>query len=569
MSKADKVMLLSVAAILLAATGFADEGAKVADERLLDVLPPERGAPAFTEAQNAQGFALWWGDHASPFYERMPPSEADLAREPVCQSPPGEHEPLVLGIWGLRDLGASGLWVRETPFALKVMTVQYQDRAVPPPPVEGRRRVGIPEWLPEQATARIEAGRNTVFWIDVSVPEDAKPGDYQGLLWLVVHEREIVDKDTGGRIFKIPFTVKVLPIKLPRAKIAFGMYFRPGATTLQREAYRTREMLETYYRDMAAHGMTSATVYVYGGNFHDQEGNVVLEGKPDALVIDAMRDAGLVRPDVPIMLLGGIGNLSADKLKALAPKLAAAAKERGWPELLYYGPDEPTFDDERGKRCIEVFAQLQPLRPAVRIVTAISGKSAEYFAKDLDVWEVHNGEITPDLARLCRERGDKMWTYDCRHRGTNPTFNRFYPGLYTWALGLKGNFLWCYTEHYSWEGDRFAVFNYVLPGLAGPVSSVGWEERREGVEDYRTLTMLEDCIAKKPSEAAAQEAKAWLDALRKRVDWNTWHSEPPTRYGWDAPDLYSQCPNFAPTEFNEIRTKAREYVIALEAAPTP
>jgi len=157
-----------------------------------------------------------------------------------------------------------------------------------------------------------------------------------------------------------------------------------------------------------------------------------------------------------------------------------------------------------------------------------------------------------------------MWTYDCRHRGTNPTFNRFYPGLYTWALGLKGNFLWCYTENYAWEGDRFATFCYVLPSLGGPISSVGWEERREGIEDYRTLTLLETCIAEKPDDPAAKEARAWLDGLRKRVDWNTWHSEPPMRYGWDAPDLYSQCPNFAPAEFNAIRAKAHEYIIALQ-----
>jgi len=552
-----------VLGVVLAASAMLGAQEKETSEAdLLKVLPPERQAPAFSAEHQKGGFALWWGDHAAPFYEKTPPSEGDLERKAGCVTPAGEHEPMVLGVWGLRDLGTCGLWIKETPFPLTIMTAHYDDRVVPPPPVAGGRRIGIPEWLPRQATARIEAGRNTVFWIDVDVPEDAEPGKHEGLLWLVVHEREIVDKDPGGQIFKIPFTVEVLPVKIPRADIAYGMYFRPFARYLKRPEYRTPAMMDAYYRDMIAHDHTSATIYVYGGSFHDAQGNVVLDGKPDAGVIDRMKELGLIHPDVPIMLLGGIG-LKGEAAKAYAPKLAAAARERGWPELLSYAPDEPSYEGERGETCIKGFNELQALRPALRLVTAINEKSARYFAKQLDVWVVHNGGISPDLAKLCDETGAEMWSYDCQHRGTNPTFNRFYAGLYTWALRLKGNFLWCYTENYSWEGDRFAVFNYVLPNGGGPVMSVGWEARREGIEDYRTLRALEKRVAEKAGDPAAAEAEAWLDDLRSRVDWETRGKSPAERYGWDAADLYSQCPNFAPTEFNEIRAKARDFLMKL------
>ena len=555
------VLLALSASEVYGQTEKADAADRIPDKVLLRVLPPSRKAPAFGKDDRNNGFALWWGDHASPFYEKTPPTPDDLERKPHCVTPPGEHEPIILGVWGLRDLGTAGLWIKETPFPLTIMTAHYDDRAVPPPPVKGRRRIGIPCWLPRQATARIEAGRNTVFWIDVDVPDDAEPGTYEGLLWLVVHEREIIDKDPGGRIFKLPFTVDVLPLDLPPADVAFGMYFRPMMSTMEKKEYLTPEMLNAYERDMAAHDHTSATVYVYGGNFHDPDGNVVLDGKPDAAVIDRMIANGLVRPDVPIMLLGGI-NLDPEKAKAYAPKLAAAARDRGWPELLYYAPDEPSYEGERAAACIAGFKAIQPFRPALRLITAISEDSARYFAKDLDVWVVHNGGINPDLQKLCDDTGAEMWTYDCRHRGTNPAFNRFYAGLYTWALRLKGNFLWCYTEGYAWEGDRFATFPYVLPSLGGPVTSIGWEARREGIEDCRTLATLEKRIADNKS-ATAVEARKWLDDLRSRVDWNTWGKAPATRYGWDAADLDSQCPNFAPADFTEIRAKARQYLIAL------
>ena len=530
----------------------------------LRVLPPFGQAPEFSQRQWKEGHAIWWGDYTTPFFEKQPPSSSDLRRASVCQTAAGESEPLVLGIWGLRDAGMVTLEVEECEFPIDIMASEFQERVVPKAPTQGRRRMGIPYWLPRQATTRIEAGKNTVYWLTVRVPQGTPAGVYEGKLSLLLHERGRVDshyeRHELPRVL-LPFSITVLPISLPPAQIAYGMYFRPR--TLD-ERYQEKALMRQYYRDMAAHDHTSATVYA-PDSICDDFGELRLEGKRTTEIIEEMLADGLIHPEIPVMLLGGIGRLDEPAAKKFTALLQTECRRRGWPELLIYAPDEPASTGERGPGCIDEFNRLQRFRPGCRLVTAISFESARYFSKQLDVWVVHNGGIDQELKALVGEVGAEMWTYDCCHRGTNPTFNRFYPGLYTWALGLKGNFLWCYTDYepIGWEKERCTPFNYVLPSDTGPVSSVGWETRREGIKDYRYLCALEKLLSEQSGSRAAEEARVWLEKLASRVRWNTDADRPEPSERWDERDLYSQCPEIAAAEFSQIRAKLIELILSL------
>jgi len=534
------------------------------DADKLKVLPSVRQVPEFSQNQLAEGYAIWWGDYTTPFFEKQPPSLSELKRTSVCETTAGEYEPLVLGIWGLRDAGMVTLEVEESEFPIDIMTVEFHERAVPPAPIEGGRRLGIPYWLPRQATSRLEAGKNTVYWLTVHVPEGTEAGVYEGKLSLFLHERGRVDSHYDRHqlpCVQLPFSIKVLPLSLPPAEIAYGMYFRP---LFLDKIYQEKRLMRLYYQDMAAHGHTSATVYA-PDSICDENGELQLEGKRTTEIIEEMLADRLIRPDIPVMLLGGISDLDETAAKKFATSLKTECQRQGWPELLLYAPDEPAYTGERGQSCIEGFNRLQRFRPDNRLITAISADSARYFAKQLDVWVVHNGGIDTELKMLAQEVGAEMWTYDCQHRGTNPTFNRFYPGLYTWVLGLKGNFLWCYTDYqmFGWEKERYTPFNYVLPSFSGPVSSVGWETRREGIKDYRYLCALEKLLSEHSGSQAAEEAQTWLEKLQNRVRWNTHADRPPTVERWDERDLYSQCPEISPAEFSQIRAKIIEFILAL------
>lgn len=103
------------------------------------------------------------------------------------------------------------------------------------------------------------------------------------------------------------------------------MYFRPGHLDTR---YRKPHLMRAYWRDMAQHGMTIATIYNYAGAIYDEQGRPKLDGNRDIQTIKDMMADGLVTSDIPIMWLGGsLGNVK-DKS---APAIQEEFKRRGWP----------------------------------------------------------------------------------------------------------------------------------------------------------------------------------------------------------------------------------------------
>lgn len=526
------------------------------DEELLKVVPPLRRAPDFSEEQRRLGVALWWGDYSTILYAEQPPCAEDFAREPELRTPAGEDEPLILGVWGITHTGTLSLLVKESPFPVTIRQVEWARRYLPVPyygmkKVEGGRAVGFATYLPENGATDVRPGENAVYWINVAVPPDTKPGRYEIKLQLIVHDVDVVE---------LPASVEVLPFELPRADIAYGMYFRGAGGKDNSARYNTPELLRAYWRDMARHGMTSATHYMYtrSGCFADKDGSLKdLDRHLSVQRLLEMKADGLVHADIPIMLLSS----SLAKYPEAGKAVAEYLKQRGLPELLLYGWDEPPVNDEARAQ----FEAMRASRQYMRNVTAISDHAATAYADLIDVWTVQGGQVTPELQALGKEKGAELWTYDCYHRGRgNSTRARFYAGLYTWALNLKGNFHWCYTgANYTWEGDHNAIHCFVLPSDGGPVPSVAWEARREGVEDYRLLRLLEKRIAAQPESEAAKEAKKWLDDLRARVDWDLGRDMPMSVYPWDGPEVYPMCPNFQPEELSQIRSRSIDAILAL------
>ena len=525
------------------------------DEVLLKVVPPLRKEPHFSDEAYELGVALWWADHGQILFGEQPPTVEDLRREPVLRSPPGEDEPLVMCWWGLVDARAVSVVPKASPFQVTVRKVDFARRYVPTPwdgvEVEGGRVIGFASFIPEVGYAEGRKGENTVFWLNVHVPVGTAPGSYELPLDIIIHQ---------VKQFEVIAKVEVLPFEVPAADIAYGMYFRGvGPGKFMRSRHATPEHLRKYWRDMARHGMTSISWYAsYSGpDVLDEHGNVrPLNGHPAVTALEEMRDAGLIRPGIPIMWLGSNIIPYPESARQVQNELT----KRGLPELLAYGTDEPQVNEEDRAS----FEAMRPLRKYMRNVTAINDHGAIAYADLIDVWVVHGGRITPALQELAAEKGAEIWTYDHTIRGHgNATRARFYAGLYTWALNLKGNYYWCYAEGFSWEGDRNTTHDFVLPSDSGPVPTVAWEARREGVEDYRLLRLLESRIKANANVREADEGRRYLDNLRSRVSWDLIQGMPLSAYPYDGPQVHPMCPNFEPAELSQIRERLFDYLLAL------
>ena len=87
--------------------------------------------------------------------------------------------------------------------------------------------------------------------------------------------------------------------------------------------------------------------------------------------------------------------------------------------------------------------------------------------------------------------------------------NRYMAGIYTWALGLRGNFHWAY-----YHNDPFVILE-----KEGPDPLMSWEGRRKGIDDNRYLMLLDALVNRAvPDDKTAGQARVWLDTLRAGVD---------------------------------------------------
>ncbi len=565
----------------------------------LKSLIPHVPEPTPTPQQADQGFILYWADPTSNFYTNVAPTSADLNRKPLIRTPAGEDEPLLLGVWGLRRFDYATVKVIEPFFEMTVRGVPAQPgvypqhrmatyypghlRSIPGHPVDKPQpkslgKLGIPYFIHPNSDLTVEPGRTAFFWINVQVPKGTGPGTCEGKVQLLLAEHSAADGESNRtyesvRQISLPFTVEVLPFELPRADIAYGAWFRGLVSGSDKypPQYLTGAMMMAYYRDMARHGHTSIGFYP-GESIWDEQGHVTLEGRACTKQVEMMLETGLLHRDIPFLWLGAAG-LGPEPSRRYATEFRAEVQKRGWPDPLQYGHDEPgsaAWDEG----LIRHFTQRDHFRPALRTTTAISRKSVETWGKHLDVWIVHNEfpkspQLYEHFKTLAASHNAELWEYDCFHRGTNPTWSRYHAGIYTWATGLKGNFIWCYGETFTW-GSVMAqawepTFVRVQPSRFGPVSSVGWEARREGIEDYRYLRRIEK-ICESAKGAEADSARKWLAELRARV----LETEIPKKpncdafCGWDARDLWDECPQFERGEFATIRGQAIRTLLDLE-----
>ena len=398
--------------------------------------------------------------------------------------------------------------------------------------------------------AGLSGATTSYFWLTLHAKQGTTPGR---------HRARIRIQPAGRPAVEIDLDVTVRPFELQRARIVFAQYLY--YVHYQRYNYLPRfaQNLEWYgriFRDMAEHSLTSVMGlgigepgWAFDWAKRPPGGGVFTDLLPMAV------EVGLMSADVPVVhgaiLQSGEQRISFDKRLTVQQKNEAVAwyeaerRKRGWPELAAYARDEPRYPADAGlvRQESTYFRDVK-----MRLATAMDANAAYGLGDIHDIWIVRAGEVTPQLVREAGRMGAAVWSYTPRIYAAEPLRVRYYAGLYTWAHRLKGQ---CMFAHYAFQNYKHI---WVREGDERPMPMVGWETRREGIDDYRYLQMLEDCIAARPGHWLAGEARQWLERLRAQVM--------PVDPHVVRPDL-----PLAVAEYDRIRDKAAEYVRRLGPVP--
>ena len=368
----------------------------------------------------------------------------------------------------------------------------------------------------------IAANTTQRYWLTVHVPLDTAPGRYETTVRVAPANAEPTE---------VPLRVEVLPLTLGRPRdMNYFMYFHLDYFPPE---LRTPEYVRRCLIDMREHGMTTATLYAWpaGQGWVDINRDLHATNVPMAVQMDLMRDTGIVAPWGAVPWIGA-ESYGPDLWKVVAE----AARERNWPELLWYLVDEPTQERmPRVEKAMQNVAAFRERNPDLPIRTTTAGASDPLVSDFYDVW-IAGCYIDLETIGRGKRDGKAIWTYDCGLAPVDAITDRHYFGVWTWAAGLKGASHWAYYDasiHSRWNlksdwrdseedlVDHTHWFNFVYPKSDELIPTIGWEAVREGVDDARYLVALETAVRKAVEVGVDAEAigraQAALDAVRAAV----------------------------------------------------
>ncbi|MBC8355289.1 MAG: hypothetical protein H8E66_25210 [Planctomycetes bacterium] len=346
------------------------------------------------------------------------------------------------------------------------------------------------------------------FWLTLHIPKDAAAGKYTGSIRLSARGITPVD---------VPIEVTVHDFELAQPKMIYSIYY-PGKLSVEQPQgtiaahYKSEEQMRAELADMVAHGVRYPNLWQAYSE----------ELVPRALQL--RKEAGMPNDRLFINMPAGAPASSAGKVKGWR-KLTAGF---GYEDIYLYGEDEASGD------------RLRRQKPSWENVQKAGGKMYASAWKE-DPFEVMgsrlnvlvwSGGCQPDKAKRWHSVGSKIFSYSNPQAGVEePLLYRYNYGLALWKADYDGAMTFAYQWAYGhiwndFDSEKFREHCFAYPTVNSIVGTIQWEGFREGVDDVRYITTLEQAIEKAGDTEVARTAKRWLAGLkienaRQKVGWKS------------------------------------------------
>ncbi len=409
-------------------------------------------------------------------------------------------------------------------------------------PLESARLRAVPFDLP--------AGQTHGFWVDVYVPPDAKPGDYQGT-YRVTGE--------GGKAVEIPVSLTVWDFALPRVSTLQTALGSPASRMRGYYRQRAKANKEKEPSDWAAVEAQCAEMLTrHRVNATPPSGTIVPVAQTDGSYripseqVDALR-AFVDRYHVNAFMVPRPTSIvkdpdkERDKLHAWLKSWDRAAAELKRPDVVFYTYllDEP--NDKKAYRFVQKWGPaIRAAKSVVKVMVVEQTWTQNADWGDLygaiDIWCPLFSLFKPESAAKRQALGETIWTYTalCQRKPTPwwhidyPLLNYRVPSWIAWRYRMRGLLYWGGMSYWQKVEDPWAdpktldrrkngkghLYNgegtIVYPGRAvgydGIAPSLRLKALRDGIEDYEYLAILERASrADAAQEVILPLAGSWFD----------------------------------------------------------
>lgn len=521
------------------------------DKHYYEQLPePERPVAEALKGHEDDPAVIFTPHYLRPIHPRSVPLEEEDTNVLTLWAAPGETEPgtfAILAQENLKDLRVKAFEL--TPLLpggnlpnipLEVRLVRYTPRPagtgiftprggalLPPHPID------------------VEKGMTRQYWVTVRVPEaQTESAMYKG--------KVEVTFTANGEAQEIPVLIvlEVLPVRLATAEetdVSFGWYYsNPGGLNYFFDRFEGMEArwwweLNAEMADMRAHGSTAIQLPSPTIPTVNSDGTIEVDFSRLTPWVTAMRFHGLGLKHTNQMNILGLANyrLMRSGLKEFSPEFNRAYKELiaqivAWSEskrsetqrekipLVIWAVDEPREqlinDWNRNLadtiKYLKLIAQVPGARSTVTPMgDAQNGLDYMPMVPEMDIIQTHPWERSAKMIAYAQEHEKPvLWTY-------NAGIDRLSFGFGVWRLRAKGRWQW----HYQWHTFPFDPFDtgwgVVYASPDGPLSTVGYEWTREGIDDYRYLYTLQQEMerAGPDDRLLLEQSRRLLDEIRREV----------------------------------------------------
>ena len=431
---------------------------------------------------------------------------------------------------------------------------------------------GVPVDGPGLAPVDVPAGGFKQVWLTVQVPDGAAPGTYVST---------VTAAPSNAPAQSIELHVTVLPFALRETDKVYSTYYY-GPTMFYYGDGPEGSLAEL--EDMRAHGLNSAAMHTYYYDTRVREtepGRWEMDLEPLRLALDRRVAAGLTSPtvfslanyicrDTAFRRLwtedSGLTPENEEKLTQVVQQVEQFVRDNNYPQLYYYGVDEPT--GPRVDRCTNIF----------RVIHAAGGKTTTAVYND-DLTNVDAPIYALPMANgLYEDPGQTLKPHTLKlhywHPLENPSVERFRYGILTRQAGLDGACPYAYRHVFQsdnpyYDESQGAVnpaqnrnMMYTYPAQAGPVPTLHWEAVREGIDDVRYLTTLAhwvDKLDELPDIPAVRQARQdGLDLLNNLPEAFT--NDPPVQT-----DQFRYSRDLQHEDFRDYRGQVIEQILGIQS----
>jgi hypothetical protein len=369
---------------------------------------------------------------------------------------------------------------------------------------------------PTLSPVTIPANENRQIWLTVHVPETAEPGSYRGSIRLL-DSRE-------NEVARIPLKLEVYAFELPAPRIEYSMFYRarlaPNYPTVSHH-WKSEAQLVADLESMLAHGVSNPICYQ---RLHAKE--AVERNSPWAAekllerYLAIRRDLGITNR--PLYYVGRPTGKSADPahLKAIASDtevLIVMARKFGATDVYISGVDEAGGQEVVAQRAVWGVVK----RAGGKILATGHGDHFELSKGSTDLLVYHGNPLPRgrEIASKQHALGNRMFIYGFPQSGPeDPLLWRSNYGILLWQAGYDGAMPFAFQSQFGsmwndWDDKNYRTEALAYPAADKPISTLAFEGLREGIDDVRYLTALENLISQLETEAALSQEKK--NALRE------------------------------------------------------